>query len=1079
MTTRTPPDAIQRPHSRLPVSTVGKTRMRPMSEFNPSSDFRASSYGAPLESHGKHILGESHSLTRPSTTLNAKLESIRDKRRSTHSRSVSLSAAPTSLEQSNSFRNRTDAQAARQPASSMRPQSSMSQNGSRMEGETPRVLKPFSENRIGALTTADERTSSCPMTRSKTFTEKSSTTTSSIAHRYDTPPYGTPSSTIPKHSSPLRHPPSASKRPVQETLMKSDRSSTLASTARQLVSPPSMIGSPSTRISTALKKPARSISRLATPSTITRPISSLSIASTSPTTVTQRTASSSATATTKMPPPTTRCVATATRQVAALSNVGNVTTNHASRSITRPMSSLSRLKQTPSRIMRPLSVTAEALPPRKILRSIKTSSRATEKLMTVHTPERAPPVQSAQKRLMRMASEKVKSSSFGTVTEISSPVACGTAQAEAISLNLKERRQTLTRHDRTTEGSAMICDKSGDYYQKVIDPLDPKGRNKFSNNLHRRIQEARKTGTLQLSKLGLSNVPDVVYELLQNGHQNGVSYSKPKSIRELTAFVATHNSIERIDGLFPDVFSCLVSVDLRHNGLRKIPLSMNKLYSLNVLNLSSNKLTNESLSVLFTISSLLDLDIQANRFDGEIPSCLCNLVSLEALNVNDNEFSSVAETAFTALCHLQKLNVKSNKLRTFPFGSIENAPIVELDLSYNKISESLISIDRISRFSELRVLRASHNQIKVVSDFAIMLPYLEELDLNSNMVVSLGMLLLCTPSLVQLHISRNMIPVLPDGITELRNLKMLDISYNLFRHFDSRIGLIDSLESLRWDGNKFVERSLAALDTKNLKMRLRERYEKEMSAKEQQDEHDIGDELLEMAVQKRLTRSQSKSKQLDLSGRGYSDLPDRLVERYMPGQYNRYGTVAITELHLQRNEFSTIPDTIMSFAFADALRSINLSHNNLGEDAFVSPISLRSLSELNLACNSINSLIMFVANFQLQSLQKLDLSFNKVHHVPLNLVMAFSTLEELNLHENKISEIDADAFKGLEKIDLSNNSIRYLPPELGKIKTIVTLKVHGNTFKTPRWQIVQKGTDALMQWLRLRLPEEDDGPESK
>ncbi|KAK9332953.1 hypothetical protein V1520DRAFT_288035 [Lipomyces starkeyi] len=1069
MSTRTPPDAIQRPHSRLPISTVTKTRIRPRSEFNLSSDFRASSYGAPLESQGKHRLGESLPSTRPSTTLNAKLESIRDKRRSTHSRSVSLSAAPTSLERSKCFRSW-------QPAMSMRSQSSMSQIGSRMEGETPRVLKPFSENRIGALTTADERTWSCPMTRSKTSTEKSSSTTSSIAHRYDTPPYGTPSSTIPKHSSPLRPSPSASKRPVQDTLMKSDRSSTLASTVRQPVPPPSIIGSPSTRILTTLKKPARSTSRLATPSTIRRPISSLSIAITSPTTVTPRTASSFSTATTMMPPPTHRGVATVSGQVDASSNVGNPTINHSSRSVTRPTSSLSHVNQTPSRIMRPLSATVEAIPPRKILRSIKTA-RAIEKMMTVHSPEKAPPVQSAPKRMIKMASAQVKSSSFDTVAEISSPVAHGTAQAE--SLNLKERRQTVAQHGPTTEDSTMMCDTSGDYYQKVIDPFNLKGGNKVSNDIRRRIQEARKSGTLQLSKLGLSNVPDEMDELLENGHQKCVSHSKRKSIAELTAFVATHNSIERLDGRFPDVFSCLVSVDLRHNGLRKIPLLMNKLYSLKVLNLGANKLTNESLSVLFTISSLVDLDIQANRFDGEIPSCLCNLVSLEALNVNGNEFSSVGPTAFSALCNLQKLSIKSNKLRRFPFDSIENVPIVELDLSYNKISGSLISIDRISRFSELRVLKASHNQIKVVSDFAIILPYLEVLDLNSNMVVSLGMLLLCTPSLVQLNISRNMIPVLPDGITELRNLKMLDISFNLFTHFDSSLGLIDSLESLRWDGNKFSERSLAVMDTKDVKMRLRERYEKEMSAKEKQDEHDIGDEFLEMAVQKRLTRSQSKSKPLDLSGRGYSDLPDLLVERYMPGQYYRYGTDAITELHLQRNEFSTIPDTIMSLAFADSLRSINLSHNNLGEDAFVSPISLRSLSELNLSCNSINSLIMFVANFQLQSLQKLDLSFNKVHHVPLNLVMAFSTLEELNLHENKIAEIDADAFKGLEKIDLSNNSIRYLPPELGKIKTIVTLKVHGNIFKTPRWQIVQKGTDALMEWLRLRLPEEDDGPEGK
>ncbi|KAK9240669.1 hypothetical protein V1525DRAFT_394601, partial [Lipomyces kononenkoae] len=1070
MSVGTPPDFIQRPHSRLPISTVSTSRVRPVSGFDFRSEFRSSNYAAQIDSDRTHRFGELHASARPSTTLTAKLESVRDKRRSIHRRSLSLSSVdPTSPEGSNSLRSHVGSQARRQQALSICSQPPVPKYASRIESVTPRVLKSFSGNRMRAVTTADAIASDCPMTTSKQMTENSTSTSSSIARLSETASIGTSSSARSMHSLPRRRLESDSRRPINGTPTSSTRSSALLSPKRQLVRPPSAIETPSACLST--KKPARPTSRMATPSTIRRPITSLSIVASSPTT--NRPMDSTITTATTTMSPTTRRVASVHAQATRFGNDDSVRVNLTSQSVTRSTTSLSRVKQTPSRIVRPSSGTIEALPQRKNLRSTATRNSANEPTVSVHSAERVSPVQSASNRMIKSASERSKSSSCDQVVATSSPVN-GKIGAKAKSIKTSGKRQNVVPEKPRPEDSVTASQAADDYYQNIIDTADLKGWNGISKVVHRRIQDATKNGTLELSNLGLGSVPDEVYELLQNGQDNGESHSKNKAKAELTTFVATHNSISRLDDRFTDGLSQLVSIDLRHNGLRKIPPSMSKLDSLTVLNLSANKLTNESLSVLFTIRSLVDLDIQANRFDGEIPSSLCNLVSLEVLNVNNNEFSSIAPSAFTGLCNLQRLNAKSNKLRRFPFDSIEAAPIVELDVSYNKLSGSLISIDRISRFSELRVLQASHNQIKVVSDFAIMLPCLEVLDLNSNIAASLGMLLLCTPSLVQLHISRNMIPALPEGIMELRNLKLLDISYNLFTTLDSRLGLIDSLETLRWNGNKFGERSLAAMDTKEVKMRLRARYEREMLEEVTHDEPDVDDEFLEMAMKKRVATSQSYSKQLDLSGREYSEFafPDRVIERYLPGQYYRYGSDAITELHLERNAFSTIPDIIMSFAFADALQSLDLSHNILGEDAFKFPVTLRSLLDLNLSCNLISSLIMFVANFKLQNLQKLDLSFNKIRHVPLNLVMAFPTLEELNLHENKISEIDAQAFKGLEKIDLSNNSIRYLPPELGKIKTIVTLKVHGNTFKTPRWQIVQKGTDALMEWLRLRLPED-------
>ncbi|KAK9369976.1 hypothetical protein V1509DRAFT_618129 [Lipomyces kononenkoae] len=1077
MSIGTPPEFSQRPHSRLPISTVNTSRVRPLSGFDFRSDFRSSNCATQIDSNGTHGFGELHPSAGPPTTLNAKLEFVRDKRRSTHRRSLSSSSAvPTLPEASISHRSRADTQIRRQPTLSVHDPPSMLKYGSRIESATPRVLKSFSGNRMGAVTTSDPVASDCPMTTSKQMTENSSSTLSSVVRRSETVSTSTSSSSISMHSLPTPRLRSESRRAIQSTPTSSTCSSTLPAARQQFVRPVSMNGTPSTGLS--VKKSARPVSRLATPSTIRRPITSLSTAASSSTT--NRLMDSSIT-TAAMMSPTTRRVATVHGQATRFANDDGETVNLASRPVTRPTTSLSRVKQTPSRIGRPLSVTVEALPQRKNLRSTARSKLVTETTVSVRSPERVSPIQSDSNQLIKAASLNLKPSSNNDLGAKSSPVNRIT-DAKGKSLKAKGKHRNMATAQVSPEDSMVASRTADDYYQRVIDAVDLSGASKV---VHRRIQGAIQTGTLQLSDLGLGSVPDEVYELLQNRQEKRECQFDSITKAELTVFVAAHNSIGRLDERFADVLSQLVSIDLRANGFRKIPPSMSKLHSLTMLNLSANKLTNESLSVLFTIRSLVDLDIRSNRFDGEVPSSLCNLVSLEILNVDSNEFSSIAPSAFNGLCKLQRLSAKSNKLRRFPFDSIEASPIVELDLSYNKLSGSLISIDRISRFSELRVLNASHNQIKVVSDFAIMLPYLEILDLNSNIVVSLGMLLLCTPSLIQLHISRNMIPVLPEGIMELRNLKLLDISYNLFTNLDSRLGLIDSLETLRWNGNKVGERALAAMNTNEVKMRLRARYENEISeGRHDQDAPDDDapdDEFLEMAVRKRLATSQSKSKQLDLSGREYSEVsfPDRVVEQYMPGHYYRYGSDAITELHLQRNEFSTIPDTIMSFAFADVLRSLNLSHNNLGEDAFKYSVALPSLLDINLSCNLISSLIMFVANFKLQNLQKLDLSFNKIRHVPLSLVVSFPTLEELNLHENKVSEIDAQAFKGLEKIDLSNNSIRYLPPELGKIKTIVKLKVHGNTFKTPRWQIVQKGTDALMEWLRQRLPEDADEPEAK
>ncbi|KAK9451129.1 uncharacterized protein V1518DRAFT_366135, partial [Limtongia smithiae] len=619
-----------------------------------------------------------------------------------------------------------------------------------------------------------------------------------------------------------------------------------------------------------------------------------------------------------------------------------------------------------------------------------------------------------------------------------------------------------------------------DYYETAIENLTSK-LTIVSKDMLKKVQAARKSGVLDISKYGLTEIPQEVFEIL--------TMQSPRTPAvQLKEFIANDNSIIKIDENVGNTFLDLEVLNIRHNVLRKLPASLCKLQHLTRLSLADNKLTNESLSMICSLASLIDVDLQKNRFDGEIPKSFLQLSDLVYLNLSNNEFSSVATDAFAGLTELRKLDLKSNKLKKFPFESIENSRLAELDLSSNKLHGSLISIKRIARFSDLRVLNAGHNQIEVVSDYAIILPALEVLNLTYNNLTSLGLLLLCTPSLDTLVLARNKMAAMPDGVYDLANLRHLDVSFNLLTELDPELGLIATLQELKWDGNRIVEKALMPLDIKMLKTRLRGRYNKLKLAEEgttaSSDQLNSSEELMELLAQKRNTREQiMKSQVLDLSNRGFSgaSLPKDVVMQY--GRGGRFTsstsktTTSTTDINLSRNELTTIPDAIMEFSCAcemNNLRVLDLSFNALGERAFVSAITLCSLEELSVANNTISSLYMLAANFQLPKLMKLDASFNKIEQIPPSLVRSFPALEELNMHENKLTDISADAFKGLEKIDLSNNSIGYLPPELSKIKTIVELKVQGNTFKTPRWQVVEKGTDALMEWLHLRLPENAD-----
>ncbi|KMZ66890.1 hypothetical protein ZOSMA_283G00130 [Zostera marina] len=83
--------------------------------------------------------------------------------------------------------------------------------------------------------------------------------------------------------------------------------------------------------------------------------------------------------------------------------------------------------------------------------------------------------------------------------------------------------------------------------------------------------------------------------------------------------------------------------------------------------------------------------------------------------------------------------------------------------------------------------------------------------------------------------------------------------------------------------------------------------------------------------------------------------------------------------------------------------------------------------------------------------------------------------ENHNLANNTLKEFPVEACKlRLGVLDLSNNSLSGLPPELGKMTTLRRLLLNGNTLRTLRSTLVSGPTSNLLRYLRSRLSSDDE-----
>ena len=173
-------------------------------------------------------------------------------------------------------------------------------------------------------------------------------------------------------------------------------------------------------------------------------------------------------------------------------------------------------------------------------------------------------------------------------------------------------------------------------------------------------------------------------------------------------------------------------------------------------------------------------------------------------------------------------------------------------------------------------------------------------------------------------------------------------------------------------------------------------------------------------------------KQLDLSDRGLTELPDAIGE-----------LTALESLYLFRNELTQFPSEIRQLT---KLTQLDLSNNRLS-DLPPEIEHLTNLSYFYLSGNQLSDLPPEIG--QLAKLTQLDLGNNQLSDLPPEIEQ-LTNLIYLDLSENQLSDLppEIEQLTNLTEIYLNDNQLSAFPPEIVQLTNLNYLTLRDNQLST-------------------------------
>ncbi|XP_017035694.1 leucine-rich repeat-containing protein 40 isoform X7 [Drosophila kikkawai] len=536
----------------------------------------------------------------------------------------------------------------------------------------------------------------------------------------------------------------------------------------------------------------------------------------------------------------------------------------------------------------------------------------------------------------------------------------------------------------------------------------------------------------------------------------------------LTNLDLSSNTLTHLSPKIANLQQSLTVLTLHDNALVELPPEIGKLEKLMRLNVSHNKLSQLPRET-YSLPELRHLNISYNAFN-ELDPDISDLHMLEFLDAGHNNIQSLPG-GIGFLVRLTALLLPHNHIKELPPDLVNMRSLQKLDLMQNDLT---CLPEDMGLLRKLECLYLQHNDILELPNFEGN-EALSELHASNNFIMTVPKAMCSNlPHLKILDLRDNKITELPDELCLLRNLNRLDVSNNTISMLPVTLSSLAHLISLQVDGNpiKTIRRDIIQCGTTRILKTLHERA----LAKAKEDGSDVAGSTLAAGIS--VTR---------LSGGQADDgeLPNKYPDRYKL-RHTRTLAVNLEELtevpeqvfqiarnegvhvvDFARNQLSTLPSGLQHMH--DLVTELVLSHNLIGYvPQFISQFT--RITFLNLSNNLLSDLPKEFG--VLNTLRELNIANNRFEFIP-NGVFELQGLEILVASENHIKMLNVSGLKSMPRLstlDLRNNDIDLIPPTLGNLTKITHLELVGNPFRQPRHQILMKGTEAIMSYLRDRIP---------
>ncbi|XP_078050920.1 leucine-rich repeat-containing protein 40 [Augochlora pura] len=571
------------------------------------------------------------------------------------------------------------------------------------------------------------------------------------------------------------------------------------------------------------------------------------------------------------------------------------------------------------------------------------------------------------------------------------------------------------------------------------------------------IISARNTGNLNLSSKGLYTVPSRVWQI------NTLTREEVKQLHfefdyvhenerwweqePLKTLDLSYNSLTKISSKI-ECLSELTTLLLHNNSLEDLPPEIGSLSKLKILNLSNNKIKKLPLE-FYKLSEVRELSLKDNSLT-ELDPAMGDLIMLSHLDLSCNKLSELP-VGMGYLVRLTSLDVSHNALKELPPDLTNMRALLQLDASNNEL-------ETLPPLGELRKLQSLMLHINKLTTFPDLsgCTMLRILHLADNNITEFDMSCLDgVGKLKILTLGNNNIDTLPEEIIKLVNLEILDLSYNKLTTVPSYVGILPNLKKLAIDGNKVqnVRADIIRCGTSRILKHIRQNINStNLSTKE----YPVADASANIYPDKYTMQS---TKLLSLAGQNLNELPQDVLENACKAD--------VSTVDLSRNMLSTLPEQL---SIITRVSDLKLTSNQLTSIPEWIGEKYKYLQNLDLSKNLLESLPSNLG--LLKYLREINISFNRYKEIPQS-VYDVEPLEIFIANNNGIADIDVSSLRKLQKLtvlDLANNNIGYVPPELGNLKNIRTLSLSGNCFKQPRQAILARSTEEILAYLRDRIP---------